>query len=85
MNRIQGKGITIILHPAGEKEAAQKKQAKAEKKQQKEAHLGIKKSSKKFRKGGLRIKKGVTIKVKTSFRLKLLLCSLMVSTFLNAA
>lgn len=55
-----------VANFAGEREAAQRKQAKAEKKIQKELtqkRLGINKESKKSRKGGIRIKKGVTIKV----------------------
>lgn len=51
---------------SGEREAAQKKQVKAEKKQQRDAVrkvAGTSKSIKKSKKGGIRIRKGVTIKV----------------------
>lgn len=53
---------------AGEKEAQQKKLIKAEKKKQKENNqqrLGVSKTSKKTKKGGIRIRKGVTVKVMT--------------------
>ena len=51
---------------AEEREAQDKKRAKAEKKQQKETNLkrlGVTKPTKKTRKGGIRIRKGVTVKV----------------------